>query len=118
MKADSTATAGVLQRPPSCSCPLIFPAPSSEKWNGNFRPRFTRTWLGRNAAPRRLVDSAGHHGHRPRQLRHLRDMGGLGRQSLRMGTVSLALLLAADSDYLVAAFTRIPDPDFPRGLSS
>src|SRR6266566_2576043 len=92
-------------------------APSSEKWNDDFRPRPPGTQLRRHAAPRRLVDRARTHGAGPRQLRHLRDLGGLDQPLLRMGTVPLAVLLAADPDDVVAALSRIPDPGFPRRLS-
>src|SRR5207244_9904700 len=92
-------------------------APSSEKWHDDFGPRPARTQLGRDAPPRRLVDRPRAHGVGPRQLRRLRDLGGLGQPLLRMGTLSLALLLAADPDDVVAALSRIPDPDFSRCLS-
>src|SRR6266516_3647642 len=92
-------------------------APSSEKWNDNVRPRPARTQLGCDAAPRRLVDCPRAHGARPRQLRRLRDVGRLGEPVLRMGTVSLAVLLTPDPDDVVAALSRIPDPDLSRRVS-
>src|SRR5206468_4620691 len=92
-------------------------APSSEKWNDDVRPRPPRTQLRCHLAPRRLVDRPRPHGAGPRQLRRLRDMGGLGQPLLRMGAVPLPVLLTADPDDLVAALSRIPDPDFSRRLS-
>src|SRR5207247_6145560 len=91
-------------------------APSSEKWNDDVRPRPPRTQLRCHLAARRLVDRSRTHGAGPRQLRRLRDMGGLGQPLLRMGTVPLAVLLAADPDDVVAAFSRLSDSDFPRRL--
>src|SRR5207247_8553980 len=85
--------------------------------NADVRPRPPRTQLRCHLAPRRLVDRPRPHGAGPRQLRRLRDMGGLGKPLLRMGTVSLPVLLAADPDDLVAALSRIPDSDFSRRVS-
>src|SRR6266850_7326739 len=91
-------------------------APSSEKWNDDFRSRPARTRLRRDAAPRCVVDRTRADGARARQLRHLRHVGRLGRQKLRMGTIPVAVLLAADPDLVVAAVTRVPDSDFPRRI--
>src|SRR6266568_2305836 len=104
-------------RPPSSFRGAYISAPSSEKWNDDVRPRPPRTQLRRDAAPRRLVDCPRAHRPGPRQLRRLRDVGGVGQPLLRMGTVSLAVLLAAHPDHLVAALSRIPDTDFSRRLS-
>src|SRR5439155_13635471 len=99
------------------SSTVYISAPSSEKWHDDFAPRPARTQLGRDAAPRRLVDRPRAYRAGPRQLRHLRHVGRLGWKQVRMGTVSLTLLLAADPDDVVAALSRIPDPDFSRRLS-
>src|SRR5213078_2421337 len=92
-------------------------APSSEKWNDDLRPRPPGTQLRRHPAPRRLVDRPRAHGAGPRQFRRLRDMGCLGQRQLRVGPLPVAVLLAADPDDVVAALSRISDPDFSRRLS-
>src|SRR6266550_4080961 len=92
-------------------------APSSEKWNDDVRPRPPRTQLRCHLAARRLVDRSRTHGAGPRQLRRLRDMGGLGQPLLRVGPLPVAVLLAADPDDLVAALARLSDPDLSRRVS-
>src|SRR5262249_1054980 len=76
------------------------------------------TQLGRHAAPRRLVDRPRPHRPRPRQLRHLLDLGCVDQSLLRVGTVSVAVLLSPDPDDLVAAVTRVPDSRLSTRLSN